>query len=106
MRSSTAARKLRSRPALDSIRIVGGEVSDGTLCWSECARWQALAIVGFNTADCRAWLQANAQRAPQPAPSSLLVPAPRCPIRGDTPLLCSSGASSESSALVLDEARR
>ena len=63
------------------------------------------AIVGYNrTADCRAWLQANPEYVPQPAPStssSLLVPTHTCPSRGDAPLLCSSGASRESSALVL-----
>ena len=70
------------------------------------------AIVGFmRTADCRAWLQANPQSTPPPPPppaetsSSLLVPVRRCPSQGDAPLRCSSGASWESSALVLDEAR-
>ena len=74
------------------------------------------AIVGFmRTADCRAWLQANPQYAPPPSPpppspppppaetsSSLLVPVRTCPIQGDAPLLCSSRASWESSALVLN----
>lgn len=69
------------------------------------------AITGFNrTADCRAWLQANPQYAPPLPPppppaetsSSLLVPARGCPSRGDAPLLCSSRASWETSALVLE----
>jgi hypothetical protein len=64
------------------------------------------AIVGYmRTADCRAWLQANPHYAPQPTPStssSLLVPARRCPSQGDAPLRCSSPASWQSSALVLD----
>ena len=62
------------------------------------------AITGFGrTYDCRAWLEANPQYAPQPAPStssSLLVPARGCPSQGDAPLLCSSRASRDSSALV------
>ena len=64
------------------------------------------AVTGFGrTYDCRAWLQANPQYAPQPAPStssSLLVPVPGCPSQGDAPLVCSSRASWESSALVLN----
>ena len=64
------------------------------------------AIVGYSrTADCRAWLQANPQYAPPPpaeTSSSLFAPVRTCPIQGDAPLLCSSRASRESSALVLD----
>jgi hypothetical protein len=59
------------------------------------------AVTGYGrTADCRAWLAANPQFAPQPppepgpsSPSSFLVPAARCPSRGDAPLLCLSDAS-------------
>ena len=68
------------------------------------------AITGYNrTADCRASLQTNPQDAPQPPPSnpySPLMPARRCPALGDAPVLCPSEGSSESSALVLDAARR
>ena len=88
-------------------RCAGRSVADGRSCarrwlWlpadvsvASAALFTSSAIVGFNqTADCRAWLQANPQHAPQPAPSRsslLLVPAPTCPIQGDIPLLCSSG---------------
>ena len=53
------------------------------------------AIVGYRrTSDCRAWLEANPQYAPPPAPSppssSLLVPSQGCPTSGDVPRVCSA----------------
>ena len=68
------------------------------------------AIVGYNrTADCRAWLEANPQYAPEPAPptpSSFLVPARRCPAAGDAPRICPAAPPLESSVFVLSEAPR
>ncbi len=67
------------------------------------------AIVGYNrAASCRAWLQANPQYAPPPAPpeaSSLLVPSRPCLTGGDAPRLCASAASWESSASAFTELR-
>ncbi len=61
------------------------------------------AIVGYmRTADCRAWLEANPQYAPPPAPpesSTLAVSLPGCAAPGDAPRVCSAATPSLGAAV-------